>query len=95
MKKSMKFATYRFLFQKNEAHHNNVYITSNGPVFKQAGNLLEHAKSKTKSDSFQNGGAGKSINRKALVLPNICTMSPISTFFLSQEKHTAHPLANP
>lgn len=37
----MKCGTYRILFQKNEAHHDNVYITSNGPIFKEAGNLLK------------------------------------------------------
>lgn len=40
-KKEMKCGTYRILFQKNEAHHDNVYITSNGPIFKEAGNLLK------------------------------------------------------
>ena len=37
----MKWGTYRLLFQKNEANHDNVYITSNGPIFKEAGNLLK------------------------------------------------------
>ena len=41
MMKQMKFGTYRFLFQKNKADYNNVYITSNGPIFKEAGNLLQ------------------------------------------------------
>lgn len=39
--KEMKCGTYRILSQKNEAHHDNVYITSNGPIFKEAGNLLK------------------------------------------------------
>lgn len=56
MKESVKFAAYRFLFQKNEAHHHDVYITSNGPVFKQAGNLLEQLKADIhKSENCQNG----------------------------------------
>ena len=45
MKKYMQLSTYRFFFQKNEAHHNNVYITSNGPIFEEAGNLLQQVKS--------------------------------------------------
>ena len=40
-KKETQCGTYRFLFQKNEANHDNVYIASNGPIFKEAGNLLK------------------------------------------------------
>jgi hypothetical protein len=59
-KKETQCGTYRFLFQKNEANHDNVYITSNGPIFKEAGNLLkqieirEKQKKKKKIFNFQN-----------------------------------------
>lgn len=96
----MKFATYRFLLQKNEAHHNNVYITSNGPVFKEAGNLLEHAKSKTKSESFQNWGGGKPISNIYMYKGFSFTKSMyneanFSTFFSLKKNTGLHPLVNP
>lgn len=55
-KKETQCGTYRFLFQKNEANHDNVYITSNGPIFKEAGNLLKQIeireKQKKKKKNF-------------------------------------------
>lgn len=53
-KKEMKCGTYRLLFQKNEANHDNVYITSNGPIFKEAGNLLKQIEIRENFFNFQN-----------------------------------------